>query len=129
MQILLGQDLEDHGDGDDRHGLRRQFAEIGAENDIGDVGGNDRKAEAGRQGDAEQQFDAFGEMRAYRRVALLGVDLYRQRKERRGGAHRRHHQGLPDQVERRDILSGVGGADQIGDHEAVGDAGNPEQRQ
>ncbi len=38
MQILLGQDLEDHGDRDDRHDLNSGFAEIGAENDIGDMG-------------------------------------------------------------------------------------------
>ena len=129
MQILLRQDLEDHGDRDDRHGLRRQLAEIGAEDDIGDMRGDHGEAEAGGQRDAEQQLEAFGEMRPHRGVALPGVDLHGERKERRGGAHRRHHQRLPDQVEGRDIFSGIGGADQIGDHEAVGDAGDGKQRQ
>ncbi len=57
------------------------------------------------------------------------MDLHRERKERRGSAHRRYHQGLPDQVEAGDIFSGFRGADEIGDHEAVGDAGDGEQGQ
>ncbi len=129
MQILLGQDLEDDGDGHDRHGLYGHLAEISAENHIGDVRCNDGKAEAGRQRDAEQQLHAFGEMRSHRRVALLGVDLHGERKERRGRAHRRHHQRLSDQVETCDILSGFRGADETGDHESIGDAGDGEQRQ
>ena len=71
MQILLGQDLEDHRDRDDRHDLRGEFAEVGAENDVGDMGGNDGEAEAGRQRDAEQQFGAFGKMRRTAASPLL----------------------------------------------------------
>ena len=128
MQILLGQDLEDHGDRDDRHGLRGQLAEVGAEDDVGDMRGNDGEAEAGRQRDAEEQLKAFGEMRPHSGVALPGVDLHSERKERRGGAQGRDHQRLPDEVEARDIFSGICGADQNGNHEAVGDGGDGEQR-
>ncbi len=129
MQILLRQDLEDHRDGHDRHGLRGHFAEVGAENDIGDMGGNDGEAQAGRQRDAEQQFDAFAQMRPHRGVALIGVNLHGERKERRRGADRRHHQGLPNQIEPGDISAGVRRADQVGDHESVGDAGDGKQCQ
>ncbi len=66
MQILLRQHLEDHGDGHDRHHLRRDLAEFGAEHDIGDMRGNDGKAQARRQRNAEQQLRALAEMRPHR---------------------------------------------------------------
>ena len=37
MQVLLGQDLEDHGDRHNGHGVGGDDAEIDAEDDIGDV--------------------------------------------------------------------------------------------
>ena len=57
------------------------------------------------------------------------MNLYRERKERSGGAHRRYHQGLPNQVQPCDIPSGIRSTDQVGDHELIGDAGDGEQCQ
>ena len=70
MQILLRHDLEDHGNGDDRHDLGGDLAEVGAQYHVGDVPGDHGKAERGRQRDAEQKLGAFGEMRAHRSVTL-----------------------------------------------------------
>jgi len=70
MQILLRQDLEDHGDGHDRHRLRGQRAKIHAEDDIGEWE-ESRQTQAGGQGDAEQQFHAFAKMRSRRAGARL----------------------------------------------------------
>ena len=129
MQVLLGQDLEDHRYRHDRHGVRGQAAKIHAEDDIGDVMGNDGESQAGGQCYAEQKLHAFGEMRSHRGRPPVGMDLNRERKERGRSAHRRYHQGLPNQVQPRDIPSGIRSADEIGDHESIGDAGDGEQCQ
>ena len=57
------------------------------------------------------------------------MNLHGERKESRGNAHRRYHEGLPNQVEAGDILAGLRGANEIGDHESIGDAGDGEQCQ
>ena len=56
-----------------------------------------------------------------------GVNLDGQRKKHGRGADRRHHQGLPNQIEPGDIFSGFRRRDQIGNHEAVGNAGDGQQ--
>ena len=85
--------------------------------------------EAGGQRNAEQKFRAFGQMRSHRGRPAAGMNLYRERKERSGGAHRRYHQGLPNQVQPCDIPSGIRSTDEVGDHESIGDAGDGEQCQ
>ena len=129
MQILLCEDLEHHRDRDDRHDLRGGAAEIDAENNIRDVRSNHGEAETCRQRDAEQQLGAFAEMRAQGGLPLIGEGQDGERKERGSHADRRHHQRLPDQIEARDVFSGIRGANQIGDHEPVSHTGNGEQGQ
>ena len=107
-----------------------QFAEIGAEDDVGDMRGDHGEAQAGRQRDAEQQFErirrdailtaaspwpawictASGKNAA---AALIAGIISVCRTRSRAG----------------DIFAGIGRADEIGDHEAVGDAGDRKQRQ
>ena len=108
MQILLGEHLENDGDSYDGHRHRGGLAEIGAENDVRDVRSNHGETQARRQRNAEQKLHALAEMRSHGLGTLTGVNLHGEREKDRRGAHRRHHESLPDEIEARDIFSGFG---------------------
>ena len=119
MQVLLGQNLENDADRDDRHDRDGHDPEFRPEQDVGDVGRDRRKPEARRQRDGEQKFDAVIEMCARRFPPAVSENLHGQRNESGRGTHRRDDQRLAHQIDPCAVLPRIGRAGEIGDDETV----------